>query len=180
MNAYIELKRQGLAPSDPVPEHPPCSVEEISDEVILKAMNLQKSNPVLDCDLYDLEMIDMDDDQMESDVHVKVINSILSPSRIDAENNDVLYESYTLDVSVVEEKTVSSDVDGAESQSFNLDGDWSQPTPDSDSVPHIPAAAQATPENGLDGTNDGGGNFSGESMRNNSGLLQRRKQRLDP
>ena len=136
MNAYIELKRQELAPSDPVPEHPPCTVEEISDEVLLEAMNLHKSNPVLDCDLDDLETIYMDDDQMELDamdieeenVHVKVINSILSPSRIDAENNDVLDESNTLDVSVVEETTVSSDVDGAESQSFNLDGDWSQPS----------------------------------------------------
>ena len=128
MNAY----RQELSPSDPVPHRPPCSVEEINYKVLLEAMNLHKSNPVLDCDLDDLETIYMDDDQMESDamdieeenVHVKLINSILSPSRIDAENNDVLDESNTLDVSVVEETTVSSDFDGAESQSFNLDGDW--------------------------------------------------------
>ena len=109
MNAY----RQELSPSDPVPHRPPCSVEEINYKVLLEAMNLHKSNPVLDCDLDDLETIYMDDDQMELDamdieeenVHVKVVNSILSPSHIDAENNQQSVETNVDETTADQEMT---------------------------------------------------------------------------
>ena len=50
MNAYIEMKRKEVVPSEPVPP-PPLTVEDINDEVLLEALNLHKTNPILNFDI---------------------------------------------------------------------------------------------------------------------------------
>ena len=54
MNAYIHLVKKKLAPNDPPLNFEPCHIEDICDEVLTDALNLNKDNPVFDADCTDV------------------------------------------------------------------------------------------------------------------------------
>ena len=84
MNAYIHLVKKKLAPNDPPLNFEPCHIEDLCDEVLAEALNLNKENPVIAAEYQDLhdeiehENFELDINCNTTDNDVQESNSLLS------------------------------------------------------------------------------------------------------
>ena len=78
MNSYIQLVKDRLVPNDPPLNYEPCSVEDINDDVLNEALNVNKVNPIFEYTSSEL-YAEVDDeifveDNTENDAEERVSN----------------------------------------------------------------------------------------------------------
>ena len=81
MNSYIQLVKDKLAPNDPPLNVEPCRVEDINDDVLNEALNVNRINPVFRSTSTEL-FVEIDDeieieDHLENNSQVRNFNEVL-------------------------------------------------------------------------------------------------------
>lgn len=108
MNAYIHLVKNKLAPNDPPLNFEPCHTEDLCDEVLTEALNLNKENPVFAAEYTDL-LDEIENENFGVDINFNTVNV--------QESNSL--PSMAVQVPHISAKTSEEDIIGLKSMSGN-------------------------------------------------------------